>query len=125
MAIPTSLRNWLPSAALGAAAFTLTSETAHAFFPPLPVGSTTVTVSPPPPVFVPPTIPIPPPVIPPVSPPPFNPPSPPPQTVDPQGNCDCDCPTRPQATPEPATIVSSAIGLVVVAGAAWRRRKKS
>lgn len=130
MAIPTSLRKWIPSAALGAAAVTLTSETAYGFFPPLPVGSNVVTVSPLPPVLVPPTIPIPPPVIPPTPPPPFVPPSPPPPVVGPQdtpnpSKCDCVCPANPQVVPEPTTIVSAAIGLSVLGGVTWRRRKKA
>ena len=37
MAMPTNLRKWLPAAALGAAAVTLSTETAYGFFPPLPV----------------------------------------------------------------------------------------
>ena len=123
MAMPTGLRKWLPTAALGAAAVTLTSDTALGFFPPLPVTPDVVTVSPTPPVFVPPTIPAPPPIIPPAPPPPFTPPSPPPPVVEPQGGC--TCPTNPQVVPEPATIVSAVIGLTVLGGAAWRRRTKA
>lgn len=129
MTIPTRLRMLVP-ATLGAAAVTVWTESAYGFFPPLPTGSNTVTVSPPPPVFVPPTIPIPPPIVPPVAPPPFTPPALPPVVVVPEEvpTCDCTCRppvTRPQVVPEPATIVSAAIGLSVLGGAVWKRRKKA
>src|SRR5262245_3642585 len=120
MTLSTRIRKWVPTVALGTAAFTLTTATANAFFPPLPVVSDRVTISPPPPVFVPPTIPAPPPVIPPAPPPPFLPPASPPPVVVPQ-----EIPPRPQVVPEPTTIVSSVIGLSVLGGYMLRRRKKT
>lgn len=149
MVIPTRLWKILPSAAVGVAAFTLNTETACAFFPPIPNTPDTVTVSPPPPpvvvvpvspppvsppvspppVVVPPVSP-PPVVVPPVPPPPFVPPPPPPSVppvVTPQGGdpgCTCTCPhPTPQTVPEPATIVSGFLGLSVLGGYAWRRKK--
>lgn len=122
MAMPRNLGKWLPAAAVGAAAVTLTPTTAVGFFPPLPVTPDVVTVSPTPPVFVPPTIPVPPPIIPPAPPPPFTPPSPPPPVVVPQDGC--TCPTKPQIVPEPASAVSATVGLTLLGAAAWKRRKK-
>jgi hypothetical protein len=130
MNIPVKLLKMIPTAAVGAAAFTLTTQTAPAFFPPIPTGGGPVSVGPqqPPPIILPisPGIPVPPvvppPVVPPVPPPPFVPPPVPP-VVNPGGKPDCGGPHTPQATPEPATIVSGVIGLSVLGGYAWRRRK--
>lgn len=106
----TWLRSVLPVGLVGTAAFTICSQPAMAFFPPVSNGTNRVTVVPP---VVPPPI-----VVPPVVPPPFVPPPviPPPP---------CSCPpvvNPPNSVPEPATLVSAAIGLAVAAGAV--RRKK-
>jgi hypothetical protein len=102
----------IATATLTAIPFTVFCPTAGAFFPPV------ITV-PPPPVVVPPVV-VPPVVVPPVSPPPFVPPppvvppvSPPPITVPP-----------PPGVPEPATIVTSLIGLAAAAGYGLTRRKE-
>ena len=120
MVVPARLRRLLPAAAVGAA-FTLSTPTAPAFFPPLPVGSDPITVLPPPPapVFpVNPVIPVSPPNVPVVPPPPFVPP---PVPVEPPDN---PPPLNPPVVPEPGTLVSSALGLAAVGGFLWRRRKK-
>lgn len=140
-----SFRMWKlgTTTALGATAFTLWSGPAFGFFPPIPVGSPPVTVLPPPPApvvvvppvspeipVVPPTTPtVPPLVVPPVPPPPFNPPVPPtvpplvpPLTVPPPPQCVC---VPPQTVPEPATLLSAAIGLGLAGGVAWKRRKNA
>lgn len=91
--------------------FVVWSPDASAFFPPMWPVSPPVTVVPPivpPVVVVPPTIP-PPPVLPPVVPPVVVVPP----TVPP-----------PTGTPEPATIVSTIIGLAAVGGYALRRRQQ-
>jgi hypothetical protein len=136
MHIPARLLRMIPTAAVGAAAFTLTTQTVQAFFPPITAppagGPVTVSPPPPPPVIIPvvPEVPVPPvtpppPVVPPVPPPQFVPPPPPP-VVPPQGEPDCDCcqPTTPQTVPEPATVVTGLIGLSVLGGYKWTRRKK-
>lgn len=133
MHIPGRLLRMIPSAAVGAAAFTLTTQTASAFFPPIsapgPGGPVTVSPPPPPPVLIPvsPEVPLPPltpppPVIPPVPPPPFVPPPPP---VSPPPVDIPDEPPPPQNVPEPATIVTGLIGLTVLGGYGWKRRKKN
>jgi hypothetical protein len=95
--------------------FVVWSPDASAFFPPIWPVSPPVTVVPPvPPVLVvPPTVP---PVIPPIVPP--VPPVPPVIDVPP-------LPPPPTGTPEPATIVSTIIGLGAVGGYALRRRQKN
>lgn len=118
---------------------------AYAFFPPVTnpgTGGGGVSVSPVPPVSqpqvtVPPTIPIPvtppppfipvvpqtvPPTVPPVV-PPVVPPTVPPVTPTEDCCCTSPPPVTPSETPEPATMLSGLIGLGVVAGAAWKRRK--
>ena len=124
MATRRHLWKIIPTAAVGAA-FTLSPQVAQAFFPPIPVGSDPVTVSPPPPppvIPVTPTIPVPPVEVPPVPPPPFVPPPPLPTERPTENPCTCE---KPQVVPEPATIISGLIGLSVLGGAAWRKRKKS
>lgn len=150
MTVPYRMWKMGATAALGATAFTLWSGPAQGFFPPLPIEGPTspapVTVLPPPPpapIVIPvspnipvpppttPTVPpfVPPPVVPVVPPPPFVPPPVPqtvppvvPQTVPPppQHSCCCD---GPQTVPEPATLLSAAIGLGLAGGVAWKRRK--
>ncbi len=97
--------------------FTVWTPTASAFFPPVWPVSPPVTVVPPtvPPVVVPPTVP-PPPFVPPVVPPVIVPPPVVPPVVVP--------PTDPNSTPEPATLVSSVIGLAAAAGYGLRKRHK-
>ncbi len=91
----------------------LAGGSAQAFFPPLPLGSGSVTVVPQPlPVatdggLTP---------VPPVQAPPFTPP--PPRVVVPQ---DIPNPPRPQTVPEPASVVSAIAGLSLVT--ALRRRR--
>lgn len=131
MVIKSRFWKLIPTTAVGAVAFTLSTETAQAFFPPLPLGSGPVTVSPLPPVNVPttpitpvnPNIPVIPPIVPPVPPPPFVPPPIPtvPTTVPP--TVPHVCPPTPQNVPEPATLVSGFLGLAVLGGVAWKRRK--
>jgi len=98
------------TATLTAIPFTVYCPTADAFFPP-------VINVPPPPVVVPPVV-VPPVVVPPVSPPPFVPPPPPPVVppVSPP-------PVVVPPVPEPATIVTSLIGLAAAAGYRLTRRK--
>jgi hypothetical protein len=125
MVVKSRFWKLIPTTAVGAIAFTLSTETATAFFPPVPIGSGPVTVSPPPPPPVNiPTVPTTPvsPTVPPVPPPPFFPPPVPtgPTTVPPPVP-PCVC-TPPQSVPEPATIVSGFIGLAVLGGVAWKRR---
>ncbi|HET6572085.1 MAG TPA: PEP-CTERM sorting domain-containing protein [Fimbriiglobus sp.] len=130
MHLSARLLKLIPTTAVGVAAFTLTTQTASAFFPPITVpgssGPVTVSPPPPPPVIIPvtPDVPVPPltppPVVPPVPPPPFVPPPPPPVDIpDPPVP-----PTPPQTVPEPATIVSGLIGLTALGGYTWTRRKK-
>ena len=135
---------WATTTGLGAIAFTITSGSASAFFPPIlastpdpvtitqppPVAPIVVAPAPPTPVVVPPILIEPPPVlppvvVPPVPPPPFVPPvSPPnvPQSLPPTCPCTCE-PNVPQTVPEPTTILSGLIGLAAVAGNAVRRRR--
>jgi len=107
----------LPTATLTVIPFSWEIPVAQAFFPP---------VLPPPVVVVPPVLP-PPVVVPPVGPPPFVPPPPPPAIVPPV--CPppvvvppCKCNPRPACVPEPITLVSSVVGLAVVAGYRALRR---
>ena len=131
------LRMSLKLAAVGSAAALLTGD-ATAFFPPLPVArDPQVTVVPPAPspiiaeppavVVVPPRVPSPiipaAPIIPPVPEPPFVPPvvvvvTPPPPS--PIVRPPHDCPPAPTGVPEPATLLSAAIGAVTIG--VWRRR---
>ena len=140
----SKLWKMIPTVAVGAAAFTLTTGSAYAFFPPLPVGSDTVSVSPISPATpiipvsptipvtptipptVPPTIP---PLVPPASPPPFVPPT----TPQPPTEGETEVPTvpehctpagTPQTVPEPATILSGVIGLGILGGLGWKRRNR-
>jgi hypothetical protein len=117
------LRKLLPAVTvtLTTVPFAAWSPTAEAFFPPVWPVSPPVTVVPPavPPVVVPPTVPPPPfvpppPVVPPVI---VPPPVVPPIIVSP--------PPPPSGTPEPATLVSSVIGLAAAAGYGLRKRKKN
>ena len=127
-------RKWIPTIAAGTVAFTMTSLDGFAFFPPVPLGSTQpVTITQPPvadPVLVPPSIR--PPVliqpldpiatVPPVPPPPFVPP---PIVVQPQVVTH-SCPViNPQVVPEPTTIVSGLIGMTMIGGMAWKRRRNA
>lgn len=111
------LRSVIPTGVLGTAAFTLCSQPALAFFPPVPTGNErpTVVVPPvsPPPILVPP-------VIPPVPPPPFVPPAPPPIVVPPSPPGPV---IRPAVVPEPATIISAGLGLAILVGARRKRVK--
>lgn len=101
----------VPAAAIGAAAFTVFSAGAVAFFPPVPVGQNQVKTVPPVPVT---------PVVPvvPLSPPPTTPathctlPPVPPVPVD------------PAAVPEPATMLTGLLGLSMIGVAAVRRKLK-
>lgn len=107
------LRSVIPASIVGTAAFTICSQPANGFFPPVTNGTNKVTVVPPvvpPPVVVPP-------VVPPVSPPPFVPP-----VVPPPPPCSCPVVNPPNSVPEPATLALAGIGL---AAAAVYRRKKS
>jgi hypothetical protein len=117
------LRCVLPYTACGVA-FTLTSQSAEAFFPPVPTTPPRVIivdVPPVPPVIVPPT------VVPPVPPPPFVevPPVVPPTVVPPTvvPPTTCNCPQNPNTVPEPASVTAGLIGLAAVAG--YRRWKRS
>ena len=126
-------RKWLPTVAAGTVVFTMTTLDGFAFFPPIPLGSPTpVTITQPPnpdPLLVPPTIrppvliqPLDPlPTIPPVPPPPFVPP--PPIIVQPQVVPHTCSVINPQVVPEPTTIVSGLIGITMIGGMAWRRRR--
>jgi hypothetical protein len=124
-----NLTHWIPTAAIGTVAFTLSAGQSSAFFPPLPLASDPpVTITQPPPVapiIVRPTavapIIIPPanPVAIPTVPPPLIPPPPVVPRVPP-----CVCNPRPQAVPEPTTMLSAAIGLGLAGVAALRRRAK-
>ena len=104
------LRTALPVGVLGVAAFTICTQNAEAFFPPIPPTVTKVTTLPPtvtPPIVVPPVVP--PIVVPPVVPP-----------------CACLVPpvvVRPQVVPEPTTLISAAIGLAAAMGYNVRRRR--
>jgi hypothetical protein len=112
------IRTVLPTSVLGVAAFTLCSQPASAFFPPVPTGSGQ------PGVVVPPVVPPPvivPPLIPPVVPPPFVPPLEPPVMVPPVTTPPV---IRPTVVPEPATVITAGIGLALAAGLR-RRRKES
>ncbi len=106
----------VPAAALGCVAFTVLSSGALAFFPPVPVGSDEVKVSPVSPII-------------PVSPPPVVvvPPVPPPVVIpkeipDPKTPCACPGPVRPSEVPEPMTLISGLVGLGVLAAAAAKRK---
>ena len=98
----------VPAAAIGAAAFTVFSAGAVAFFPPVPVGQNEVKTVPPVPVT---------PVVPvvPLSPPPTTcshpkvPPVPP-------------VPVDPASVPEPATMLTGLVGLSMIGAAALRRK---
>ena len=111
------LHKKVPAAAFGCAAFTVLSSGALAFFPPVPVGSDEVKVSPispiipvvPPPVVVVPPVP-PPVVIPKVIPNPVSPP------------CVCPGPITPSEVPEPMTLISGLVGLSVLGAAAIKRK---
>jgi len=105
----------VPAAALGCAAFTVLSTGALAFFPPVPVGSDEVKVSP-----VSPIIPVSPPVV-------VVPPVPPPVVIpkeipNPKTPCVCPVPVRPSDVPEPMTLISGLVGLGVLATAAAKRK---
>lgn len=108
----------VPAGVLGTATFTMCSQSAEAFFPPIPPPPTNITVDPPP--VVPPVV-VPPVVVPPVPPPPFVPPPPPPPpvVVPPPPPPPV---VVPQVVPEPASMTSAALGLVAVAGWVARRR---
>ena len=110
------IRMAVPTGVLGTAAFTICTQTADGFFPPVPPTVTKVTTDapPPPPPVVPPTIP-------PVPPPPFFPPPPPPgpPTVPPPPPP--PIPVGPVTIPEPATITSGIMGLLVAAGWVMKR----
>ena len=104
----------VPVAALGCAAFSVLSSGALAFFPPVPVGSDEVKVSPVSPIT-------------PVSPPPVVvvPPVPPPVVIPkeiPKTPCVCPGPVRPSEVPEPMTLISGLVGLGVLAAAAAKRK---
>ncbi len=106
----------VPAAALGCVAFTVLSSGALAFFPPVPVGSDEVKVSPVSPII-------------PVTPPPVVvvPPVPPPVVIpkeipDPKTPCACPVPVRPSEVPEPMTLISGLVGLGVLATAAAKRK---
>jgi hypothetical protein len=105
----------IPAGALGVAAFTVSSQSAIGFFPPLPPPQTKVEVVPPPPMIVEP------PVLPPISPPPFVPPPPPPESPPPVPPPPPPPIENPIVVPEPATVTSGLLGLAVVAG--WILRK--
>ena len=121
MAAPRKKR-WkkiLPTVTLTAIPFTMTCQTALAFFPP---------VVPPPPkvVVVPPVSPPPVIVVPPVSPPPFSPPPPPHVVVPPVSPPPIVVPPvspHTTGTPEPATLIAGLMGLAAVAGYRAVRRK--
>lgn len=125
MASITNWKNLIPTSA-GVAIFAFAGPSASAFFPPIIPQDPPVTVTPPPQIIVPPVLvpPVPPPItVPPVSPPPVvvppvDPPLPP--TVLPP----VDPPLTPQETPEPTTLVSAAIGLAALAGAAAKRKRR-
>lgn len=127
MAGSNKMWKWVPTTALGAVAFSLSTEPAYAFFPPLPTGGgDTVTVSPPPaPVVIPinPTVPVDPdptpitPVVPPFVPPPV------PGTEVPVDPIVPPTVPPPATVPEPTTILSAALGLGVIGGYRWKRRK--
>ncbi len=104
----------VPAAALGCAAFTVLSSGALAFFPPVPVTSDEVKVSPVSPII-------------PVSPPPVVvvPPVPPVVVIPkeiPKTPCVCPGPVRPSEVPEPMTLISGLVGLGVLAAAAAKRK---
>jgi hypothetical protein len=103
--------------ALTTAPFAVWAPHASAFFPPV-WGSG-------PPVVAPPASPPPIIVVPPVSPPPFVPPPPPPVIVAPPSPPPPIVvvpPSAPSGVPEPATLVSSLIGLAAAAGYGLKRR---
>jgi hypothetical protein len=114
------LRKLLPAVTvtLTTVPFAVWSPAAEAFFPPVWPVSPPVVVVPPavPPVVVPPTVP-PPPFVPPVVPPVIVPPPVVPPIIVPP-------PPPPSTTPEPATVVSTVIGLAAAAGYGLRRRKQ-
>ncbi len=103
---------FLSAGIVGIAAFSISTQPAAGFFPPVTNGTNKVTVVPPvvPPIVVPP-------VVPPVVNPPFKPPVVvvppvvPPPVINP-----------PNSVPEPATLVTAGIGLAVVG---LMRRKKA
>jgi|GEM_PF-3034616 len=116
---------YVTSTVLGTAAFTIYSNDAQAFFPPI-IPDQNVVVTPP---TTNPIIPIVPPVIvAPVDPNPIRPLPPPtvvPRPLPPPVHCDCP-PNMGNhcAIPEPTTIVSGLFGLGTVGLAAWRRKRK-
>jgi len=101
----------VPAAAIGAAAFTVFSAGAVAFFPPVTVGQNSVKTVPPVPVT---------PVVPvvPLSPPPATHCHHPKIPVPP-------VPVDPRAVPEPATLLTGMVGLSMVGIAAVRRKLKT
>jgi len=101
----------VPAAAVGAAAFTVFSTGAIAFFPPVPVGQNQVKTVPPVPVT---------PVVPVV-------PLPPPPTTPKSTHCNPTTPpvpVDPRAVPEPATMLTGLVGLSMIGVAAMRRKMK-
>lgn len=122
----------IPTAAAGAIIFCCAEQSAYGFFPPIIPADPPVTIVPPvvappvtPPVVVPPVPPpvVPPVVVPPVV-PPVDPPLPPTDIIDPPVTPPvCPPPVTPQETPEPATLVSAAIGLAALAGTSIRKRR--
>jgi hypothetical protein len=104
----------LPTVTLTAITYTVSTPTVHAYFPPVVPQPPSVIVVPPvvnPPVVVPPVVP--PVVVPPVVPPPV--------VVPPT----CHCPPPPNCVPEPATIISTLLGLAAAGGYGLARRQKS
>jgi hypothetical protein len=103
----------VPAAAVGAAAFTVFSAGAIAFFPPVPVGTNEVKTVPPVPVT---------PVVPVV---PMTPPTTPKHTCQSPPVVPPTVPVTPNAVPEPATMLTGLMGLSMVGMAAVRRRMKT
>ncbi len=110
----------LPTGAMGVAAFTVCSQSASAFFPPViappPVTNITVPPTVTPPIVVPPVSV---PVVPVVPPPPFVPPTTP---VVPPPPLPPVIPVKPAVVPEPATLISAGLGMAALAFI--RRRNK-
>lgn len=105
----------VPVGVLGAAAFTVCTQTADGFFPPVPPPVTKATEGPPSPAPVPP-VPNP---VPPVP----NPTPQPPEPTSTNGGSNPGRPVTPLTIPEPATITSGLLGLAVAAGWTLRRRR--